>query len=86
VKNKSNKSSKRRFPYIYPGIQVAASVKLLLLNHWISSISTSLGLENKITHSLHGLRYTPQPQKQKTTIQNSVTNRCARINKKHHKL
>jgi hypothetical protein len=26
-------------------------VKLLLLNHWISSISTSLGLENKTTRS-----------------------------------
>jgi hypothetical protein len=40
-------------------------VKLLLLNYWVSSISTSLDLENKTTHSLHGLRHTSQPRKNK---------------------
>jgi hypothetical protein len=42
-------------------------VKLLLLNHWISSISTSLGLKNKTTHSLHGLRHTRQKTNGYTT-------------------
>jgi hypothetical protein len=41
-------------------------VKLLLLNLWISSISTSLGLENKTTHSLHGFAtHTPAPPSKK---------------------
>jgi hypothetical protein len=61
-------------------------VKLLLLNHWISLISTSLGLENKTTQSLHGFPTHTSAQKQKTTLQNGVANRSAGINKKHQKL
>jgi hypothetical protein len=60
-------------------ISGVAIVKLLLLNHWISLISTSLGLENKTTQSLHGLWHT-HPAK-KTTLQNGITIRHAGIKK-----
>jgi hypothetical protein len=69
-----------------PLLYVVLGVKLLLLYHWISSISTSLGLENKTTHSLHGLRHPHPSEKQKVTLQNGVTNRRTGINKKYDKL